>query len=89
MFYYRDKQWEEDFVIAKGGKVEQLVQVSYDISTEKSLHREVNALLKAAAKFHCEKLLLINFDEDCEEENGHIIRMSSASEWLSQERPHL
>ena len=89
VFYYRDKQWEVDFVIAKGGKVEQLVQVSYDISAEKTLNREINALLKAATKFHCENLLLINFDEDREvEKNGHIIRMVPAAEWLTRQQTH-
>lgn len=83
VFYYRDKQWEVDFVVAKDGKVEQLIQVSYDISSEKTLKREINGLLKAAEKFKCENLLLINFDEDKEEErNGHTIRLISATEWL-------
>ncbi|WP_314748955.1 ATP-binding protein [Tannerella forsythia] len=86
VFYYRDKQWEVDFVIAKSGKVEQLVQVSYDISAEKTLNREINALLKAATKFHCENLLLINFDEDREvEKNGYTIRMIPAAEWLTRQ----
>lgn len=83
VFYYRDKQCEVDFVIAKGGKVEQLVQVSYDISAEKTLNREINGLLKAAAKLHCDNLLLINFDEDREEKaNGYTIRIVPAAEWL-------
>ena len=86
VFCYRDKQWEVDFVIAKSGKVEQLIQVSYDISAEKTLNREINALLKAATKFHCENLLLINFDEDREvEKNGYTIRMIPAAEWLTRQ----
>ncbi len=85
VFYYRDKQWEVDFIVAKDGKVEQLIQVSYDISSEKTLKREINGLVKAAEKFKCENLLLINFDEDREEEkNGHTIQFISAAEWLSE-----
>jgi len=74
-----------DFIVAKDGKVEQLIQVSYDISSEKTRKREINGLVKAAEKFKCENLLLINFDEDREEEkNGHVIRFISAAEWLSE-----
>jgi len=85
VFYYRDKQWEVDFIVAKDGKVEQLIQVSYDISSAKTRKCEINGLVKAAEKFKCENLLLINFDEDREEEkNGHVIRFISAAEWLSE-----
>ena len=83
VFYYRDKQWEVDFIVAKDGKVEQLIQVSYDISSEKTLKREINGLVKAAEKFKCENLLLINFDEDEEvERNGHTLQLIPAAEWL-------
>lgn len=83
VFYYRDKQWEVDFVVAKDGNVEQLIQVAYDISSEKTLKRELNGLVKAAEKFNCENLLLINFDEDQDlEKNGHNIHVVSAAEWL-------
>ena len=84
VFYYRDKQWEVDFVVAKDGRVRQLVQVAYDLSTEKTLNRELNALVKAAAKFHCEELLLINFDQERTiERDGHVIRLLPAAEWLA------
>lgn len=85
IFYYREKQWEVDFVVAKGGVVEQLVQVSYDIGTEKTLNRELNALVKAAEKFHCTELLLINSDQEAEvERNGYLIRVIPAADWLVQ-----
>lgn len=85
VFYYRDKQWEVDFIVAKDGKVKQLIQVSYDISSEKTLKREINGLVKAAEKFKCENLLLINFDEDEEmERNGHTIQLIPAAEWLGR-----
>ena len=57
-----------------------------DRCAEKTLNREINALLKAATKFHCENLLLINFDEDREvEKNGYTIRMIPAAEWLTRQ----
>lgn len=83
IFYYRDKQWEVDFIVAKDGKVKQLIQVSYNISSEKTLKREINGLVKAAKKFKCENLVLINFDEEKEvKANGHTIQLVPAAEWL-------
>lgn len=84
IFYYRDKQWEVDFIVSKCGKVEQLIQVSYDISSEKTLKREISGLVKAANKFKCENLLLINLDKEEEvKKEGHTIKLVPASEWLA------
>lgn len=83
IFYYKDRLCEVDFVIAKNGNVEQLIQVSYDISAPKTLMRELNGLIKAANKFNCENLLLINMDADkVVEKDGHKIRVVPAAEWL-------
>lgn len=84
VFYYRDRLWEVDFVIAKNGKVLELIQVSYDISSEKTRKREINGLVKAAERFKCENLLLINMDEAGEvEKGGHKVRLVPAAEWLA------
>lgn len=84
VFYYRDRQWEVDFVIAKNGVVQQLIQVSYDISSDKTRKREISGLAKGAEKFKCEDLLLINMDEESDiEKDGHNIKIRSAAEWLS------
>ena len=83
VFYYRDRQWEVDFLVAKNGEVKELIQVAYDISSDKTLRREVNGLVKAAEKFGCEKLTLLNFFEDeLLEVGGHKINVVSAAEWL-------
>ena len=83
VFYYRDQQCEVDFLIAKEGKVKQLIQVSYNISSEKTLKREISGLIKAAEMFKCENLLLINFDAEQDvEKNGHTIHIVPAAEWL-------
>lgn len=84
VFYYRNSQWEIDFIVAKNGQVNQLIQVSYNISSEKTRKREINGLVKGAEKFKCENLLLINFDEQTEiEKDGHTIQIVPASEWLA------
>ena len=83
VFYYRDQQCEVDFLIAKEGKVKQLIQVSYNISSEKTLKREISGLIKAAEMFKCENLLLINFDAEQDvEKKGHTIHIVPAAEWL-------
>jgi predicted AAA+ superfamily ATPase len=83
VFYYRDQQCEVDFLIAKEGKVKQLIQVSYNISSEKTLKREISGLIKAAEMFKCENLLLINFDAEQDvDKNGHTIHIVPAAEWL-------
>lgn len=83
IFYYKEKQWEVDFLVVKNGNVKQAIQVAYDVEHEKTLKREIKALVKAAEKFNCSDLLLINFNERREVvENGHHIQIIPAAEWL-------
>ena len=70
-------------MVVKDGTVEQLIQVSYDISSEKTRQRELNALVKASDKFHCDNLLLITMDNDEQlTVKGHTINVMLAAEWL-------
>ena len=61
VFYYRpvSRLKEVDFVIAERGNVMELIQVSYDIGTPKTLSRELSALVDASRKTGCKKLTLI------------------------------
>ena len=60
LFYYRTRNDKEiDFVIRKGAKVEQLIQVCYDMTSEKTRKRELDALVEAAEELHCGNLLVI------------------------------
>lgn len=83
VFYYRCNQWEVDFVVARGGKVIQLLQVSYDVSTEKTLKRETRALINASNKFDCDDLIIITTDQTATltaaDKTIHILK---ASDWL-------
>ena len=61
LFYYRTRNDKEiDFVTRKGSKVEQLIQVCYDMSSEKTRKRELDALIEASEELHCDNLLLIS-----------------------------
>lgn len=60
LFYYRTRNDKEiDFVTRKGAKVEQLIQVCYDMTSEKTRKRELDALVEAADELHCDNLLVI------------------------------
>ncbi len=65
LFYYRTRNDKEiDFVIRKGPKVEQLIQVCYDMTSEKTRKRELDALTEAAEELHCDNLLVITNSQD-------------------------
>ncbi|MBD5175164.1 MAG: ATP-binding protein [Bacteroidales bacterium] len=64
LFYYRTRNDKEiDFVTRKGTKVEQLIQVCYDMTSEKTRKRELDALIEAAEELHCDNLLVITNSE--------------------------
>ena len=55
---------EIDFVTRKGAKVEQLIQVCYDMTSEKTRKRELDALVEAAEELHCDNLLVITNSQE-------------------------
>lgn len=65
LFYYRTRNDKEiDFVTRKGAKVEQLIQVCYDMTSEKTRKREFDALAEAAEELHCDNLLVITNSQE-------------------------
>lgn len=83
VFYYRDRTFEVDFMVAKDGVVEELYQVCYDMTNEKTRKREVNSLLQGATKFHCSNLTILTFDEqETITEGDYTIQVKLASQWL-------
>ena len=65
LFYYRTRNDKEiDFVTRKGAKVEQLIQVCYDMTSEKTRKRELDALVEAAEELHCDNLLVITNSQE-------------------------
>lgn len=83
IYYYSETSGECDFVICQGKTVYQLIQVSYDISSPKTLKREINGLLLAAKKTGCTNLLLItNYDDYSITKENQNISVISAYSWL-------
>ena len=65
LFYYRTRNDKEiDFVTRKGAKVEQLIQVCYDMTSEKTRKRELDALVEGAEELHCDNLLVITNSQE-------------------------
>ncbi|MEK6827202.1 MAG: ATP-binding protein [Nanoarchaeota archaeon] len=68
-YYWKNQQQEEvDFVIKKGIKIEQLIQVCYNLNNIETKNREIRALLKAGDELKCKNLFIINLDKEGEEE---------------------
>lgn len=63
LFYYKTRNnLEVDFVLKKGIKVQELIQVAYDTSNPDTEQRELKALFKAATELCAEKLTVITWD---------------------------
>jgi len=84
LFYYHTRNNREiDFILRKGHKTEQLIQVCYDLSHLKTLKREINALKEASDELSCNRLLIITWDkEEIIESNGLRIEVTQALNWL-------
>src|SRR3989344_4898016 len=67
-YYWKNTEKEEvDFILKNGSKIEQLIQVCYDISEPDTKKREIRALLKASRDLKCKNLLIINKNHSGEE----------------------
>lgn len=82
IYYLGERSGECDFLVCKGNKVLQAIQVSYDISADKTRKREINGLLLAAKQTKCSNLLLLtdHESEDIEQGNLHI-KIQPVYEW--------
>ncbi|MEI6155235.1 MAG: ATP-binding protein, partial [Deltaproteobacteria bacterium] len=59
IFYYKAKV-EVDFLLTRGKKIHQLVQVTTNLREGQTMKREINALLIVSAELGCDNLLIIN-----------------------------
>jgi len=84
LFYYHTRNNREvDFICRRGHKVENMIQVCYDITNQKTLKREIAALGEASAELACHNLLLITWDkEGVIEYKESNIRLVPAWIWL-------
>jgi predicted AAA+ superfamily ATPase len=62
VYYWKSQNAEVDFLIKKGNKVTQLIQVCVDLTNIKTKEREVRALINASKDLGCKDLLVISGD---------------------------
>jgi len=77
MFYYRSRNDKEvDFVLREGNRIARLVQVCYDMSSDKTAKREVDSLVECAGELKCEALTIVSYREERTiEKGGHTINV--------------
>ena len=88
IFYFKDKK-ECDFVVRKGLKISQAIQVSRSLAEPKTAEREIAGLLEAMEKFKLKTGLIIT--ETQEEEKviaGKKIKIVPAWKWLLENANH-
>ncbi len=85
LFYYRSKNNREiDFVCRKGIKVEQLIQVCYDMSSPKTRNREIDSLIQCSKELNCH-LTVITWNEEASIEiDGEIINIVPLWKWYQK-----
>ena len=91
IYYYKatPRTKEVDFVICNQDRAVELIQVAYDIESEKTLNRETTALVNASAALQCNNLTLVAFTSTRNMEvQGKSIRIVSAIEWLLSQNSH-
>ena len=86
LFYYRSRNDKEvDFVTRKGVKVERLIQVCYDLTSEKTRRREIDALIEVAGELKCQTLQIISYQhKETIEEKGFTIQVIPFMEWVNK-----
>lgn len=85
VYYLKDRSGECDFVVCDGNKVLQCIQVSYDISNEKTHKREIDGLLFAYRQTNCKNLLLLTDHEYAEtDKDGIRIMIKPVYEWCTE-----
>ena len=85
VYYYKNTNgYEADFVVCKDNRVEEIYQVSYDISKEKTRKRELRGLLSASKETGCNNLYLItDFHREELTMEGKPIQIIPAYDWLT------
>lgn len=75
-FYHSRNNRETDFVTREGVHVESLIQVCYNMGSEKTRKREVDAIIECAGELGCGNLIIVtNNQEETIERGNYIIKI--------------
>lgn len=74
---------ECDFVVSRQEQVEQLVQVTWDMSDEDTYNRELSGLLEASTSTDCDNLCIVTHDEERQIETKRgTVQVVPAWKWM-------
>ncbi|MDE6507063.1 MAG: ATP-binding protein [Alistipes sp.] len=81
IFYFQESA-ECDFVVQRNEYVDELIQVTWDMSDDNTREREINGLLEASKVTKCDNLTIITIDEERSfERNSKTIHVVPAWKW--------
>ena len=88
IYYYKTGDGKEvDLVVKEGLKIEQLIQVCYDMENHLTKKREIRGLIKASEESGCENLMVLTWDHEGEERVGtRLISYVPMWKWLTREK---
>ncbi len=89
VYYWKDHQHNEvDFLLKKGKKVLELIQVSFANSRQEIREREIKSLLKASGALRCKSLAIITWDfEGGAKIRNRAIKFTPLWKWLLGNEP--
>lgn len=84
VFYYQTRNRREvDFVIKKGSRIQQLIQVCHQTDELETKKREIKSLLEASGELNCQNLLILTQDFEAEEQvKDKKIKFLPLWQWL-------
>lgn len=84
IYYWKSKKNKEvDFLTKKGRKIEEAIQVSFNISEPKTKEREIAGLIEAKSELKVNNLTIITDDEEGQEKiNRSEIKIIPLWKWL-------
>jgi hypothetical protein len=82
VFYYK-KNVEVDFIVYKNRKIKEMIQVAHSIADQRTVNREVRALVSAGKELNPGKLILLTLNEKKEIiSDGLTIQVIPVTDWL-------
>ncbi len=82
IFYFQESA-ECDFVVQRNEQIDELVQVTWDMSDNNTREREINGILEASKVTKCDRLTIITIDEENSfEKSGRTIHIVPAWKWM-------
>jgi hypothetical protein len=88
VYYWKSKSGKEvDFVIKKGLKIEEAINVCFNLADYKTKSREIDSLIEAKKEIGVNKLTIITEDEEGTEKTDKVsIKIIPLWKWLLMER---